>query len=48
MTIPTSVDQSLVDKPGTHVATLFTQYTPYKLADGQWDEAMKKQYAQHG
>ncbi|KAI8806667.1 hypothetical protein BJ742DRAFT_815800 [Cladochytrium replicatum] len=30
MTIPSSVDRSIVNKDSTHVATLFIQYTPYK------------------
>lgn len=49
MTIPTSVDSTIVSKPGCHVVLLFTQYTPYNFADGSvWDEKMIKSYAEHG
>lgn len=45
MTIPSSLDPSLAP-PGHHVVLLFTQYTPYSLADGQaWDEKNKNVYA---
>ena len=48
MTIPSSVDRTIVQRDGDHVVLLFTQYTPYQLKDGPWDEEMKKKYAQHG
>jgi phytoene dehydrogenase-like protein len=44
MTIPTSVDDT-ISPPGQHVASLFVQYAPYKLADGTWDEATKNAFA---
>ncbi|PAV77815.1 hypothetical protein WR25_01371 isoform A [Diploscapter pachys] len=47
MTIPSSVDRTIVQRDGDHVVLLFTQYTPYQLKDGPWDEEMKKKYAQH-
>ncbi len=37
MTIPTSVDKTLAP-PGHHILSLFVQYAPYELADGNWDE----------
>ncbi|KAE9552722.1 hypothetical protein FO519_004039 [Halicephalobus sp. NKZ332] len=48
LTIPSSVDRSIVDKEGTHVGLIFSQYTPYQLADGRaWDEETKNQYAKN-
>ena len=44
MTIPTSVDDSIAP-PGHHLASLFVQYAPYKLADGEWDDATKNAFA---
>ncbi|MFY9256544.1 MAG: NAD(P)/FAD-dependent oxidoreductase [Fuerstiella sp.] len=44
MTIPTSVDRSIAPD-GHHVASLFVQYAPYQLANGQWDEATKNAFA---
>ena len=44
MTIPTSVDHSIAPQ-GHHVASLFVQYAPYDLADGQWDDATKNRFA---
>jgi phytoene dehydrogenase-like protein len=37
ITIPSVVDQSLAP-PGKHVASIFVQYAPYRLAEGGWDE----------
>jgi phytoene dehydrogenase-like protein len=37
MTIPSTVDSSLAP-PGKHVASIFVQYAPYRLAEGTWDE----------
>lgn len=37
MTIPSTVDTSLAP-PGKHVASIFVQYAPYRLAEGTWDE----------
>lgn len=45
MTIPTSVDQTLVP-PGMHVLSLFVQYAPYQLRDGRtWDDTLKNEFA---
>lgn len=37
MTLPTSVDHTLAPA-GHHIAQLFVQYAPYRLASGSWDE----------
>ena len=37
MTIPSTVDDSLAPD-GHHVASLFVQYAPYRLANGMWDD----------
>lgn len=47
MTIPSSLD-STVAPPGGHVVQLFTQYTPFRLADGEWTEEKKNEYADIG
>ncbi|XP_033756901.1 pyridine nucleotide-disulfide oxidoreductase domain-containing protein 2-like [Pecten maximus] len=45
MVIPTSLDPTMAP-PGCHVCLLFTQYTPYHLADGQeWDDHNRNKYA---
>lgn len=44
MTIPTSVDKSIAPD-GHHIASLFVQYAPYKLANGEWDDATKNNFA---
>jgi phytoene dehydrogenase-like protein len=36
-TLPSSVDPS-VAPPGKHLMSMFIQYAPYKLAEGNWDE----------
>ncbi|MGH8447599.1 MAG: phytoene desaturase family protein, partial [Solimonas sp.] len=36
LTLPTSVDVTLAPA-GHHIAQLFVQYAPYRLADGDWD-----------
>jgi len=37
--IPSTVDDSLTDKPGTHVMSLLCKYMPYDLANGEhWDD----------
>ena len=37
--IPSTVDNSLTDKPGTHVMSLLCKYMPYDLAAGEhWDD----------
>jgi len=43
-TIPSAVD-STVAPPDKHLMSMFTQYAPYQLKDGTWDEATKKAYA---
>ena len=48
MTIPSVLDDSLAPKD-SHVVQLFTQYTPYTLADGrEWNDKTKDEYAQTG
>jgi len=37
ITIPSTVDSTLAP-PGKHVASVFVQYAPYKLAEGTWDD----------
>ncbi|XP_059148751.1 pyridine nucleotide-disulfide oxidoreductase domain-containing protein 2-like [Physella acuta] len=44
MVIPSSLDPTLCPS-GKHVVLLFTQFTPYHLADGEWTEEKKNQYA---
>ncbi|CAL1526693.1 unnamed protein product [Lymnaea stagnalis] len=44
MVIPSSLDPTLCP-PGKHVVLLFTQFTPYKLADGDWNDERKNKYA---
>lgn len=44
MTIPSSLDPTLAPK-GKHVASLFTQYTPYDIQGG-WTDERCEQYAQ--
>jgi phytoene dehydrogenase-like protein len=45
ITLPTSVDRTIAP-PGKHVMSMFVQYAPYRLADGQgtWDE-IKESFA---
>ncbi|KAK2098770.1 hypothetical protein P7K49_024221 [Saguinus oedipus] len=46
--IPSSLDPTLAPA-GCHVVSLFTQYTPYKLAGGKaWDEQERNAYADRG
>ena len=41
--IPSSIDDSLTDKPGTHVMSLLCKYMPYDLADGKhWDDEKER------
>jgi len=44
MTIPSSLDPTLAPE-GHHVCLIFTQYAPYKLNRGEWDEAAREEYA---
>ncbi|KAK6932102.1 hypothetical protein RJ641_001726, partial [Dillenia turbinata] len=47
MTIPSALDKT-ISPPGKHVVNLFTQYTPYKPAEGSWeDPTYRKLYAQN-
>lgn len=43
MTIPTSVDRTIAPE-GHHILSLFVQYAPYQLAEGDWDSA-KEEFA---
>jgi phytoene dehydrogenase-like protein len=43
MTMPTSVDQTIAP-PGRHIVSMFVQYAPYKLAQGNWDD-IKERFA---
>ncbi|HUR40403.1 MAG TPA: NAD(P)/FAD-dependent oxidoreductase [Verrucomicrobiae bacterium] len=45
LTIPSSLDGTLAP-PGHHVACLFVQYAPYRLADGLHWDAIKDDFAQ--
>ncbi|MBI3950213.1 MAG: NAD(P)/FAD-dependent oxidoreductase [Acidobacteria bacterium] len=42
-TIPTAYDDSIAP-PGNHIMSLFVQYAPYRLKDGNWDE-LKEAFA---
>jgi phytoene dehydrogenase-like protein len=43
VTIPTSVDRTLAPE-GHHILSLFVQYAPYKLAEGNWED-VKEEFA---
>jgi phytoene dehydrogenase-like protein len=43
-TMPSSVD-STVAPEGKHLMSMFVQYAPYKLKDGEWDEQTKNAFA---
>jgi phytoene dehydrogenase-like protein len=43
ITMPTSVDRTIAPE-GKHVLSIFVQYAPYKLIDGDWD-AVKEAFA---
>ncbi|HCL28763.1 MAG TPA: amine oxidase [Candidatus Latescibacteria bacterium] len=43
MTIPTSIDKTLAPE-GDHILSLFVQYAPYELAEGNWDD-VKEEFA---
>lgn len=46
MVIPSSLDPTLAPK-GSHVCLLFTQYTPYSLGEGSWEDPnFKEAYAE--
>ncbi|MEM9623067.1 MAG: NAD(P)/FAD-dependent oxidoreductase, partial [Pseudomonadota bacterium] len=45
--IPSAMDESLTDEPGTHVMSLLCKYMPYDLQDGvHWDVAKPQVYEQ--
>ena len=44
MCIPSSLDPTLAPS-GKHVVSLFTQYTPYELRDGRWDDETRERFA---
>jgi phytoene dehydrogenase-like protein len=41
MTMATSVDRTIAP-PGKHLLSIFVQYAPYKLAEGNWDDLKEK------
>jgi phytoene dehydrogenase-like protein len=44
MTMASMVDDTLAP-PGKHVASIFVQYAPYKLAEGTWDDRRREAFA---
>ncbi|MEZ5873240.1 MAG: NAD(P)/FAD-dependent oxidoreductase [Nitratireductor sp.] len=42
--IPTQIDPTMAP-PGKHYATVFVQYAPYELADGEWNDANREAFA---
>jgi phytoene dehydrogenase-like protein len=45
ITIPTAYDTSLAP-PGKHLMSIFAQYAPYRLAEGQWDDATRSAFVE--
>lgn len=45
--LPSSLDPTLAP-PGCHVLSIFSQYTPYHLAEGEWTEERREEYANAG
>jgi phytoene dehydrogenase-like protein len=43
-TMPSSLDAT-VAPPGKHLMSMFTQYAPYRLTDGEWTEERRNEYA---
>ncbi len=43
-TMPSSLDPT-VAPAGKHLMSIFTQYAPYRLADGEWTDARRNEYA---
>lgn len=41
LTLPTSVDHSIAP-PGKHILSMFVQYAPYRLAEGDWDSQRER------
>ena len=42
--LPSSLDPTLAP-PGCHVMSIFSQYTPYHLSEGEWSDERRQQYA---
>ena len=42
--LPSSLDPTLAP-PGCHVMSIFSQYTPYCLLEGEWSDERRQQYA---
>lgn len=45
--IPSTIDDSLTDEPGTHVMSLLCKYMPYDLADGKEWDVIKEEVVQN-
>ena len=43
-TMPSSLDPT-VAPPGKHLMSMFTQYAPYRLAEGEWTDQKRNAYA---
>jgi phytoene dehydrogenase-like protein len=43
-TMPSALDPT-VAPPGKHLMSMFTQYAPYRLDDGEWTDARRNEYA---
>ena len=43
-TMPSSVDPTVAPE-GKHIMSMFVQYAPYRLKDGQWDSATRNAFA---
>ena len=43
-TMPSSLDPTVAPE-GKHLMSMFTQYAPYQLADGEWTDAKRNEYA---
>jgi phytoene dehydrogenase-like protein len=41
LTMPTSVDRTIAPA-GKHILSMFVQYAPYRLAEGDWDQMREK------
>lgn len=45
ITIPTAYDPSLAP-PGKHIMSIFAQYAPYRLAEGEWDDTTRAAFVE--
>ena len=45
--IPSSLDRTLAPT-GCHVLSIFSQYTPYTLAEGEWTAERREDYSNTG